>query len=180
MNHLIHMEKRIIRLLKSLEDRGEISGKEKNDLYPSGSKPGVLYGLIKIHKALEDGIPSFRPILSAIGTPKYKLAKFCDQLLKPLTSFLTFSRYMKWNIGLKWTNIDLFTSLWIWSNLLKKFSMENFIFCIVFLKSNELVFVERIWKKLLKYLDASLANLKNYIDLYKILLGTQGTQERSH
>ena len=86
MNHLIHMEERIIRLLKSLEDQGEIFEKERNDLYSSGSKPGVLYGLAKIHKALEDGIPSLRPILAAIGTPTYNLAKFCDQLLKPLTS----------------------------------------------------------------------------------------------
>ena len=45
-----------------------------------------MYGLAKIHKALEDGIPSFRPILSAIGTPAYKLPKFWDQLLKPLTN----------------------------------------------------------------------------------------------
>ena len=67
LNHLIHTEKRIIRLAKSLEDQGEISEKEKNDLYLSCSKPGVLYGLVKIHKALEDGIPSFRLILSAIG-----------------------------------------------------------------------------------------------------------------
>ena len=73
LNHLIHMEERIICLLKSLEDQGEISEKEKKDLYPSGSQLGVLYGLAKIHKALEDGIPSFRPILSAIGTPTYKL-----------------------------------------------------------------------------------------------------------
>ena len=49
LNHLIHMEERIIRLLKSLEDQGEISEKERNDLYPSGSKPGILYGLAKIH-----------------------------------------------------------------------------------------------------------------------------------
>ena len=61
--------------------------KEKNDLYISGSKPGVLHGLAKTHKALEDGIPSFCPNLSAIGTPSYKLAaKFCDQLLKALTN----------------------------------------------------------------------------------------------
>ena len=73
-------------LLKSLEDQGEISEKEKKDLYPSGSQPGVLYGLAKIHKALEDGIPSFRPILSTVGTPTHKLAKFCDELLKPLTN----------------------------------------------------------------------------------------------
>ena len=79
------MKERIC-LLKNLEDQGEISEKEKNDLHPSGSKPGVLYGLAKIHEALEDGMPSFRPILSAIGTPNYKLAKFSDQLRKPLTS----------------------------------------------------------------------------------------------
>ena len=57
---------------------------KRKDSYPSGSQPSVLYGLAKIHKVLEDGIPSFRPILSAIGTPTYKLAKFCEQLLKPL------------------------------------------------------------------------------------------------
>ena len=79
------MEERIIRPLKSLEDQDDISEKEKNDLYPSCSKPGVLYELAKIHKALKDGIP-FRPNLSAIGTPTYKLAKFCDQLLKPRTN----------------------------------------------------------------------------------------------
>ena len=34
LNNLIHMEEQIIRLLKSLEDQGEISEKEKKDLYP--------------------------------------------------------------------------------------------------------------------------------------------------
>ena len=45
-----------------------MSEKERNDLCPSGFKPGVLYGLAKIHKALEDGAQSFHPILSTIGT----------------------------------------------------------------------------------------------------------------
>ena len=31
---------------------------------------------------MEDGIPTFRPILSEIGPPAYKLAKFCDKLLE--------------------------------------------------------------------------------------------------
>ena len=35
---------------------------------------------------VKDGTPSFRPVLSGIGTPTYNLVKFCDQLLKPLTS----------------------------------------------------------------------------------------------
>ena len=37
----------------------------------------------KINKRI---IPTFRPILSAIGMPTYKLAKFCDKLLKPITT----------------------------------------------------------------------------------------------
>ena len=80
------MEEWIMHLLKRLEDQGEISEKEKYDLYLSGSKPGFLYELAKIHKALEDGTPYFYPILSAIRTPTNNLAKFWDQLLKPLTS----------------------------------------------------------------------------------------------
>ena len=63
LNDLVHMEERIMRLFKSLEYQGEIYGKEKNDLYPSGSKPGVLYGLAKIQKVLEDETTSFRSIL---------------------------------------------------------------------------------------------------------------------
>ena len=78
MNHLIHIEEQIIRLLKSLKDQGEISEKEKNELYPPGSQPGVLYGLAKIHKGPEDGIPSFWSILSAIETPIYRYGYLRD------------------------------------------------------------------------------------------------------
>ena len=45
-----------------------------------------MYGLDKIHKELEDGIPLFRPIFSTIEAPTYKPAKCCDQLFKPLTN----------------------------------------------------------------------------------------------
>ena len=86
LNHIIHIEQRIIDLLISLKNQNEIPKKNYDNLYPSGLKPGILYGLGKIHKVLEDGIPTFRPILSAIGTPTYKLAKFCDKLLKPITT----------------------------------------------------------------------------------------------
>ena len=86
LNHIIHTEQRIIDLFKSLKNQNEISEKNYDNLYPSGSKPGILYGLGKIHKALKEEIPTFRRILSAIGTPTYKLAKFCDKLLKPITT----------------------------------------------------------------------------------------------
>ena len=39
-----------------------------------------------MHKPVTDRCPSFRPILSAINTPSYKLAKFLVPLLTPLTS----------------------------------------------------------------------------------------------
>ena len=78
------MEQCITDLLKSLNNQNEISENNYDNLYPSGSKPGIPYGPGKIHKALEDGITAFRPVLSAIGTRTYKLAKLCEKLLKPI------------------------------------------------------------------------------------------------
>ena len=45
---------------------------------------GLLYGLCKVHKPTVDGSPPFRPILSAIDTPTYNLAKFLVPYLTPL------------------------------------------------------------------------------------------------
>ena len=50
-------------------------------MYVTGSQPGILYGLPKIHKP---NVP-LRPILSSIGTAGYALSKFFVPLLKPLT-----------------------------------------------------------------------------------------------
>ena len=35
---------------------------------------------------MKNGIPTFRPIFFAIAAPTYKLAKFFDKLLKPITT----------------------------------------------------------------------------------------------
>ena len=43
---------------------------------------------IKVHKAIVDVCPLFRPILSAIETPTYKIAKF----LVPIPSCLTINK----------------------------------------------------------------------------------------
>ena len=53
-------------------------------LKPCGSKPGIMYGLCKIHKGttVNDPVPPFRPILSAIGTCNYNLAKCFVPILK--------------------------------------------------------------------------------------------------
>ena len=45
-----------------------------------------MYGLCKVHKDIIDNCSPFRPILSAINTPTYKLAKVLVPVLKSLTS----------------------------------------------------------------------------------------------
>ena len=52
-------------------------------LLPTGFTPGKLYGLIKVHK--EDN-PA-RPVISMVGSPEYKLAKFLDTIIKPCTVY---------------------------------------------------------------------------------------------
>ena len=60
----------------SNSDKKEFSIEQHKDLNLSGLWPGIMYGSAKVHKIVTDGLPSFRPILSAISTPTYKLAKF--------------------------------------------------------------------------------------------------------
>ena len=85
LNHIVHMVNRITDVLKKLKKKKTISEKKYEDIYPVGSSPGILYSRVKIHKPINDGVPSFRPILSAIGAPTYKLCKFFVSLLKPST-----------------------------------------------------------------------------------------------
>ena len=80
------MENRITDAPKKLKKKKIISENKYEDFYPVGSCSGILYGPAKIYKPIKDGVPSFRPILSAIGTPTYKLSKFFIPLLTPLTS----------------------------------------------------------------------------------------------
>ena len=44
-----------------------VSDTEYSKIYPTGSQPGKLYGMAKVHK------PNclLRPVLSAINTPEY-------------------------------------------------------------------------------------------------------------
>ena len=79
------MRKRVIGLIKHLENEGKISGKEYQLIYHRGSRPHILYGIPKVHKPVINNCPKSCPILSAIGTPTYKLAKFPVPILSPLT-----------------------------------------------------------------------------------------------
>ena len=50
------------------------------ELFASGSSPGILYGLPKIHKPDFSSKLQFRPIFAAYCTPFYKVAKFIVSL----------------------------------------------------------------------------------------------------
>ena len=60
--------------------------KTKKSLKPVGTRPGVMYGSCKVYKANAGNCPPFRPILSSLNTPTYKLANFLVPILKPLTT----------------------------------------------------------------------------------------------
>ena len=67
-NFQVNQEKRINEILKSLKSTASHSEKQYKKIKAVGSRPGVLYGLCKVDKAIVDVRPPFRPRLSAIGT----------------------------------------------------------------------------------------------------------------
>ena len=82
-NEKNNFEKKLTNLLKQLKASEAISEIDYKKL--KGSSFGVLYGLCKTHKKVLDKCPPFRPILSAIKTPSYNLAKILVPLFEPIT-----------------------------------------------------------------------------------------------
>ena len=81
------MEDSIKSCLDELLENNYLSQEDYKQLKPVGSRPGVLYGLCKVHKDRTNGleVPPFRPIPSAIRTCAYNLAKFFVSILKEFT-----------------------------------------------------------------------------------------------
>ena len=71
--------------MKRLEKSGSLSTEQYRKIKAVGSRPGILYGLCKVHKVITGICPPFRPILSAIATPSYKLAKCLVRQLSSIT-----------------------------------------------------------------------------------------------
>ena len=79
----VKREDKVRKLLNELKNEELISEQQYAELNtPIGSRPGILYGLPKVHK---HNFP-LRPIISAIGTHAYKLAKFLVPLLRPFST----------------------------------------------------------------------------------------------
>ena len=89
LNFVVNQEKRIDTIFKKLVDSNSMSKEMRKFVKPVGTRPGIMYGNCKVHKQQVDGCPPFRPILSALQTPTYNLAKF----LVPLLNLLTKNEY---------------------------------------------------------------------------------------
>ena len=137
LNFSVNHERRTNDHLKSLEKSGSLTTDQYKKIKAIVSRPGILYGICKVHKAIIDVCPPFRPIILAIGTPSYKLAKF----LVPKLSSITFNEFTvkdsfafaeeivhqdgklfmgSLDVGSVFTNIPLKETMSICTNLLYK------------------------------------------------------------
>ena len=80
---MINMGNSMPGFLQISKENNDISCKTYHILYWVGSEPKALCGLTESHNFVIDKIPSFHTILSAIGTPAYKLAKVFIFLIEP-------------------------------------------------------------------------------------------------
>ena len=88
LNYIVNLEKKLKEHFKTLERGNKISEDEFKSICPIGTRPGILYGQPKVHKTVTNSIPQFRPILSAINTPVYKLAKYLVTTLSKIRLLL--------------------------------------------------------------------------------------------
>jgi hypothetical protein len=73
----LKLEDKLNRFLRSLLKKKVLDEHSFQNMYSSGSSPGILYGLPKVHKP---GTP-VRPIVSSFSTHTYQMCKF---LVDPL------------------------------------------------------------------------------------------------
>ena len=86
LNFAVNHEEHINKQLRSISKNGSLTEQQYKRVKAVGSNPGVLYSFCKVHKTVADACPPFRPILSATGTPTYKLAKYLVPKLASITA----------------------------------------------------------------------------------------------
>ena len=79
-------EEKINNFLRKLKNFKLLSDDTYKLLFVTGSGPGVLYGLPKIHKVNSATQFPFRPIFAAYRNPSFSLPKFLVPILAPLTT----------------------------------------------------------------------------------------------
>ena len=81
----LKIEDKINNFLRKLKASKVISDSLYRDLYVSGSGPGILYGLPKIHKIDFNTKFQMRPIFAAFNSAAFKISKYLVKILEPLT-----------------------------------------------------------------------------------------------
>lgn len=84
--YTMKIEDKINNFLRKLKNMNILSDNVYRSLYCSGSAPGILYGLPKIHKPDFASKFQFRPIFAAYNCPSFKIAKYLVPILAPLTT----------------------------------------------------------------------------------------------
>lgn len=80
--------------MERIEKLTRLSTEQYEKIKAGGSRPGISYGLCKVHKAITYVSPPFKPILYAIRTPSYKLPKlFVSKLSSTAFNELTVRDY---------------------------------------------------------------------------------------
>ena len=84
--YTLRIEDKINSFIRKLKNTRLIAQDVYDRTFVSGSGPGILYGLPKIHKIDFASKFQFRPIFAAYKTPSYNLAKYLVPLLSHLTT----------------------------------------------------------------------------------------------
>ena len=74
------LERKVRRIL--LKTKNSLSETEYKKLYPTGSRPGLFYGTLKVLKVKQqEGLDrlTMRPIIFNIGTATYETAKYFNK-----------------------------------------------------------------------------------------------------
>ena len=77
------IEDKLNNFSRSVKGVWSLDNNTLSSLFASGSAPGILYGLPKIHKPDFSSQFQFRPIFAAYNNPCFKFAKFLVPILQP-------------------------------------------------------------------------------------------------
>ena len=84
--YTLRIEDKINNFLRKLKKSSILSENVFRSLLSTGTAPGILYGLPKIHKPDFSTKFQFRPIFAAYNCPSFKIAKYLVPILSPLTT----------------------------------------------------------------------------------------------
>ena len=86
LNFVVHQEKGIDIIFNNLVYSNSMPKEMRKFIKPVATRPGIMYRNCKVHKQQVDGLPLFRPTLSALKTSTYCLATLLVPILNSSTN----------------------------------------------------------------------------------------------